>query len=72
MDKDVLLGVVSVDEAIAALDVEPLDSARDLAGDDLLRFLRRMREPSRSPIGTKEMEVLASFVRAGFGMSASR
>lgn len=38
MDKDVLLGVVSVDEAIAALDVEPLDSARDLAGDDLLRF----------------------------------
>ncbi len=34
--EDVLLGVVAVDEAVAALDVEPLHRADDLGGDDLL------------------------------------
>ena len=39
VDKDVLLGVVAVDKAVAGLDVEPLNGSRHLVGDDLLRLL---------------------------------
>lgn len=39
VDEHVLLGVVTVDEAVTALDVEPLDRAGDLGGDDLLGLL---------------------------------
>jgi hypothetical protein len=35
VDKDVLLGVVAVDEAVAGLDVKPLHGASNFAGDDL-------------------------------------
>lgn len=34
--KDILSGVVAVDEAVAALHVEPLDGAGDFGGDDFL------------------------------------
>jgi len=36
VDKDVLLRVISVDEAVAALDVEPFDGTGDFSGNDLL------------------------------------
>jgi len=34
VDEDILLCVVSVNEAVATLDVEPLDSSGDFGGDD--------------------------------------
>ena len=33
------LGVVSVDESVAVLDIEPLDGSRDFEGDDIFRIL---------------------------------
>lgn len=36
MDEHILFGVAPVDESVARLDVEPLDSARDLGGHHLL------------------------------------
>ena len=36
MDEDIFLGVVSVDETVSRLDIEPLDGSTDLGGDDLL------------------------------------
>jgi len=36
VDKHVLLGVVPVDKSISGLDIEPLNGAGDLGGDDLL------------------------------------
>lgn len=39
MHEHVLLGVVSVDEAIARLNVEPLDGAAHFGGDHLLGWL---------------------------------
>lgn len=39
MHEHVLLGVVSVDEAIARLHVEPLDGAAHFSGDHLLGWL---------------------------------
>lgn len=36
MDENVLLGVVPVDKTITRLDIEPLNGAGDLGGDDLL------------------------------------
>jgi len=38
VDEDVLLGVVTVDEAVAALHVEPFDGASDFCSDDFFRF----------------------------------
>ena len=39
VDEDILFRVVSVDEAVAGLDVEPLDGAGDFGGDDLFGLL---------------------------------
>jgi hypothetical protein len=39
MDEDVFLGVVAVDEAVAAFDVEPFDCSCDFGGDDFLGLL---------------------------------
>ena len=36
VDENVLLGVVPVDKTISGLDIEPLNGAGDLGGDDLL------------------------------------
>jgi len=36
VDENVLLGVVPVDKTITRLDIEPLNGAGDLGGDDLL------------------------------------
>jgi len=39
MDKDVLLGVIPVDEPVAAFHVEPFDGTGDFCSDDFLRLL---------------------------------
>jgi len=39
VDENVFLGVVAIDEAVARLDIEPLDGAGDLLCDDLLWLL---------------------------------
>jgi len=39
VDKDILLVVIPVDEAVARLDVEPLDGSADLGGYHLLLLL---------------------------------
>jgi len=39
VDEHILLGVVPVDEAIARLNVEPLDGAAHFGGNDLLGWL---------------------------------
>ena len=39
VNKDVLLGVVPVDEAVTRFDIEPLDSPPNLVGDDFLWLL---------------------------------
>ena len=44
MDEDVLPGVIAVDEAVARLDVEPLDRARHLGRHDLLGLLLNKEE----------------------------
>ena len=46
VDKHVLLGVVAVDEPVAGLDVEPLDSAGYFPGDDLLFRFSLVVRPS--------------------------
>jgi len=36
MNKDVLFGIVPIDETVTALDVEPFHCSADFGGDDLL------------------------------------